>query len=228
MPVATRTKKPKQTRMKPEVIPAQSHEIDVHAAVRSFALSSLDDKIFLDYNHFVTVPAYTNDAHQQRLDWLKICETISFQKSWSDEGRPQLVSRNGKEFPGGDHIHAVEQVAQELGQSAESIHWQVEAFKGRNKAIAGRKILKSIQDHDYHTLALLLTIDNRYMHADRDQEHGVAYTFNMPVCGAINDLVSTYFAMIVEKQDCVEYVAADAKGQEGRIHLSTPFFGQWD
>lgn len=133
------------------------------------------------------------------------------------------MSSNGKEFPGRDHLRILEQVARELSQTTESIYWQVEAFRGRIRAVAGRKILDCIQSCNWQTVAELLTIDSRYMHADQNQQPRRTIHRDTPVCDTINQLVSQHFVMIVERKECVEYLHTKAK-TEGRLHLSTPCF----
>jgi len=228
MPVTSRNTRRRTTRNNDRALASRvqpvvaAQELDVYTVIRSFALSSLDDKIFPDYVDFLEAPARI--PNHQRVEWRKVCETISLQKSWWEEGRPQIVSMDGTEFPGTDHLRVVEQVAEELQQSADAIFWQVEAFKGRNKAVAGRRIRKCIQDGDWLNLAELLTIDCRYMHGDREQEQGIAVTSGMPVCDAIVELVCKYFVMIVDKKEGVEYLTTGARGKEGVFDLSTPFF----
>jgi len=201
--------------------PVQAQTLDVYAVIRSFALSSLDDKIFPDYLPFVRSPARIAD--QQRVQWRFICDQISRQKSWVDEGKRQMMV-GGKEFPGTDHLRVVEQVAADLQQSAESIFWQVDAFKGRNGVVAGRKVSKCIQDGDWQRLAELLTIDSRYKYGARMQSQWTTVASNSPVCDAIDGLACRYFAMIVDQEEKgVEWVTTGARSEEGVFVLSTPF-----
>lgn len=134
------------------------------------------------------------------------------------------MTAGGIDWPGTDYLRVVTQVAADLHRSAESIFWQVDAFLGRNKAVAGRKISECIDDGDWQRLAKLLTIDNRYMRADRMQSPTVA--FESPVCDAITRLTCENFDMIVDRQEegvPVEWVTASAEGEEEMFELSTPF-----
>lgn len=67
-----------------EQVPLSVQSLDVYDTIRTFAQSSLDDKIFLDYAPFINDRGGSFNAAMKRRDWVKVCETISLQKTWLD------------------------------------------------------------------------------------------------------------------------------------------------